>query len=97
MFHPPQAAIGLALLPMAWAADERARAERGGPAPRQREDDLSRYFPAGWRRATVPSWPVTKLSRATRVASLWRGSRLGRALRSAVRRVRGLVLGFPRG
>jgi hypothetical protein len=63
MFHPPQAAIGLALLPVAWAADERARVEHVGSARREQDEDLSRYFPPGWGRDTLPDWPVTMTSR----------------------------------
>jgi hypothetical protein len=113
MFHPPQAAIGLALLPVAWAADERARAEHVGSAPRARDEDLSRYFPPGWSRDTLPDWPVIAASHAAstghrRAASPGHGpaasalgSRLGAFLgvcwRSAVRRVRGLAHGSSSG
>ena len=101
MFHPPQAAIGLALLPVAWAAAERARAERGGPAPRERDPDLARYFPPGWQRETLPDWPARVSSSASRATARWHGSRLGirlgLSLRSAVRRLKGWAPGFPRG
>jgi hypothetical protein len=121
MFHPPQAAIGLALLPMAWAAEERARAERGGlSGARERDADLARYFPPGWQRDTVPRWPVAVPSRSVaregvaregasgeavategaaaegqRAAVRWQSSRL--FWRSAVRWVKGLVMGYSRG
>lgn len=97
MFHPPQAMIGLALLPVAWAASERAQAERGGPAPREREDDLARYFPAGWRRQTVADWPVTVGSSAQRATARWQRSPLSAWLRNVVRRGRGRLPGFLRG
>lgn len=97
MFHPPQAAIGLALLPVAWAASERAQIERGGSARREREDDLARYFPAGWSRQTVADWPVTVTSSARRMSSSWQRLLLGALLRGAVWRLRRLKPGFPRG
>jgi hypothetical protein len=97
MIQPPQAAIGLALLPEAWAASERGQAERRGPAPREREDDLARYFPAGWSRETLADWPVTVASSARRMSSSWQGLLLGALLRGAVWRVRRIEPGFPRG
>jgi hypothetical protein len=84
MFHPPQASIGLALLPMAWAASDRARA--GGKAPeRARDDDLVRYFPAAWSRESVPDAPAAAASLLRRLAAAWQSSSLaawgGRGLR----------------
>ena len=86
MFHPPQAAIGLALLPLVWASAERARAERGGMAAQERDRDLARYFPPAWNRETVPDWFASPAGRSS-----WSG-----LLRSAVRRVKGLVPGLLR-
>lgn len=41
------AAIGLALLPVAWAAsDSAAHGRSAGAARRAAEEDLARYFPA---------------------------------------------------
>jgi hypothetical protein len=97
MFHPPQAAIGLALLPVAWAANERSRSERGGQSWQEREADLARYFPPGWHRETVPDWPVAVAPHVRGVASHWQGSGLGALLRRAARRMKGLVPGFLRG
>jgi len=58
MFHPPEA-IGLALLPMAWAASDSAAHGRSGSAARRAaEEDLARYFPAGWQRESLPDRPA---------------------------------------
>jgi len=88
MFHPPQAAIGLALLPMTWASStapvDRPRTANGGAqfsrAEGSREDDLVRYFPAGWSRESVPDWPAVGARAAApllrRVTSRWQASRL---------------------
>jgi len=59
MFPPPQAAIGLALLPVAWASSDSAAQRRGpGAGRRAPEEDLARYFPPGWQRESVPDWPA---------------------------------------
>jgi hypothetical protein len=96
MFHSPQATIGLALLPMAWAASERLRAECGGSTPRERETDLARYFPPGWHRETIPDWPVAA-ARVRHARAHCLGSGLGALLRKAVGRMKGLVPGALRG
>jgi hypothetical protein len=87
MFHSPQAVIGLALLPMTWAsstaAEDRARSANAGEQ-RAREDDLVRYFPAGWTRESVPDWPAVGARAAApllrRVKSRWQASALAALL-----------------
>lgn len=86
MFQPLGAALGLALLPVAWAASERARAERGVSASLRQEEDLSRYFPPGWQRETVPDWPAAVGSSSRGVLQRWRASRPALWLRRALRR-----------
>ena len=71
MFHPLQASVGLALLPMAWAASDRAREGRGMP-PRARDEDLFRYFPAAYERDSVPDAPSALRIWARRLASACR-------------------------
>jgi len=80
MFHPPQASVGLALLPMAWAANERARDGRGMP-PRANDDDLVRYFPAAYERDSLPDAPRALGAWLRRVASAWQASALASRLR----------------
>ena len=87
MFHS-QAAIGLALLPMTWAssavpADRPGVAHGAAQLSREecsREEDLARYFPAGWSRESVPDWPAVGARAAApllrRVKSRWQASEL---------------------
>ena len=85
MFHPPQASVGLALLPMAWAASDRARAG-GKAAERAHDDDLARYFPAGWSRESVPDAPAAAASLLRRLVAAWQHSSLAARGRRWLRR-----------
>lgn len=82
MFHS-QAAIGLALLPVAWASrapasNDQAATTRVGNAART---DFDRYFPAGWSRETVPDLSAAATSALARMKSRWQSSDLAAALR----------------
>jgi hypothetical protein len=95
---PSQAAIGLALLPMTWAANDAAAndpaADRprvaNGAAQRSQEDDLVRYFPAGWSRESLPDWPAVSAQAVApalrRVKSKWQDSVFAALLRRALSR-----------
>jgi hypothetical protein len=88
MFHHP-AAIVLALLPMAWASsDSAAHGRSAGAARRAAEEDLARYFPAGWQRESLPDWPVAAAPVLRNVQSKWRISALAAVFRGSVRAVR---------
>jgi hypothetical protein len=98
MFHS-QASIGLALLPVAWAAREQASRDpspndqaatiRAGSGARA---DFDRHFPAGWSRETVPDLPAAAASGLARVKSRWQSSTLAAWLR----RWRFIFAGVPR-
>jgi hypothetical protein len=87
MFHPP-AAIGLALLPVAWAASDSALHGRSASAARRAADeDLARYFPAGWQRESLPDWPAAAAPALRAVKSKWQASALAAVFRRSVARL----------
>jgi hypothetical protein len=79
MFHS-QAAVGLALLPVAWAASDRAASDRAAsdpeatPCDRGSRADFVRHFPAGWSRDTVPDFLAAAARVLARVKSRWQSS-----------------------
>jgi len=77
MFHS-QAAIGLALLPVAWASSDQAATRGAGSGARA---DGDRHFPVGWSRETVPDLPAAVASALARVKSRWQSSSLAASLR----------------
>lgn len=96
MFHPP-AAIGLALLPMAWASSDGAAERRSpGAARRAAEEDLARYFPAGWQRESLPDWPAAAapVVRNVTVTVSGRGSALAAVFRRSAGAVRRMLQQF---